>query len=294
MIRSSSPISPSDVTSHYDECDALYRAVWGTDLHHGLWERGDETVGQAIARMRETVFERAEIASGDRVCDVGCGYGNAAIELAQERKARVTGISLSSTQIEWACRRVAESGEKSDRLRFVTGDWIGNGFADESFDVVISIECYSHVEEKQVFFEEIARVLGSGGRMAMTAWIVGREPREWERKWILEPMCRAARFPGIVRAGELREALELNGLKCGTFELLGPRVRYTWRRMAFRFLRTAITNPGSLFVSMSSVGVGASLAAAGIRALYGFETGLLDYAVVGARKDAIRSSIFPE
>jgi tocopherol O-methyltransferase len=43
MISSSSPVTLRDIGDHYDELDHYYREIWGEHVHHGLWERGDET-----------------------------------------------------------------------------------------------------------------------------------------------------------------------------------------------------------------------------------------------------------
>src|SRR5688572_7464291 len=83
------------VASHYDELDPSCRSLWGRDVHPGLWETGRESPEEAVLSMSHRVAERARIAAGQRVCDVGCGYGGTSRLLAQDYGARVTGVTVS-------------------------------------------------------------------------------------------------------------------------------------------------------------------------------------------------------
>src|SRR5690606_41389965 len=72
-----------------------------------------EAPGAAVRRLVELVAERARIGAGAAVCDVGCGYGGTARQLAAERDARVTGWTLSAAQHDFAVRH---QDRKSTRL----------------------------------------------------------------------------------------------------------------------------------------------------------------------------------
>src|SRR6188508_1375134 len=75
MIRSSRPIPLKAVANHYDELDRIYREVWGEHVHHGLWRTGRESPSEAVEALTALVAEQAGIRPGDRVCDIGSGYG---------------------------------------------------------------------------------------------------------------------------------------------------------------------------------------------------------------------------
>ena len=66
------------VAAHYDELDDLYRALWGTHLHHGYWLSETESPEHAVINLTRIVSAYAAMKPGDRVCDLGCGYGAAA------------------------------------------------------------------------------------------------------------------------------------------------------------------------------------------------------------------------
>ena len=91
----------------------IYREIWGEHVHHGLWERGDETALRSRPQSDpECGAERGEITAGKRVCDVGCGYGGTARVLETEFGAIVSAITLSSAQY---CHAVAQRGDARTR-----------------------------------------------------------------------------------------------------------------------------------------------------------------------------------
>src|SRR5436190_12921001 len=94
-------ILKSDIRSHYDVATLFYWLLWGRHLHHGLWD-GDESAPQAQQQLTETVARLVGIEQGERVLDVGCGMGGSSIHLARAHGCRVTGITLSPVQRQWA------------------------------------------------------------------------------------------------------------------------------------------------------------------------------------------------
>lgn len=270
-------MGPAEVSRHYDELDGFYRELWGEDVHHGLWRRGDEDTTEATGNLTRFVAERVGLGLGERVCDVGCGYGGPAHVFAERYGARVYGITLSRRQAERAGRRdgvaqgrsntvvrsskpavaepststVAEpstprgEGKAGPRLRpfFVVGDWLDNPFPDGCFDVVVAIESASHMADKARFLSECRRVLAPGGRLAVAAWLAAEEPRSWQRRRLLEPICAEGRLPGLATAAEYGGWMADAGFEVMSFDDLSTDVRRTWsvcvRRLAARLIRDA-------------------------------------------------------
>ncbi|MGH7871013.1 MAG: SAM-dependent methyltransferase, partial [Candidatus Binatia bacterium] len=111
------------VAAHYDDLDELYRSLWGTSVHHGYWITGKESVEEAILQLTHLVARQAALKCGDRVCDLGCGYGAAALVWLRDYGARVTGVTISEKQYRYAA---AATGGAVD-LQFVLGDASENG-----------------------------------------------------------------------------------------------------------------------------------------------------------------------
>ena len=87
------------VAAHYDDLDLFYRTIWGTHVHHGYWKTGKENREEAVLKLTRLVAEQVGIQAGDRVCDMGCGYGATAMVLAREYKAKVTALTVSQKTI---------------------------------------------------------------------------------------------------------------------------------------------------------------------------------------------------
>src|SRR5262245_15738791 len=102
MIKPCRPLPAGVVADHYQELDRLYREVWGEHVHHGLWRTGAETPLQAVEQLVEFVAEAAGIRRGDRVCDIGSGYGASARYVARKFDAAVTALTIVPAQHAFA------------------------------------------------------------------------------------------------------------------------------------------------------------------------------------------------
>ncbi len=212
------------VASHYDELDPYYRSLWGQHVHHGLWETGRESPEAAVLAMSRRVAERARITAGQRVCDVGCGYGGTAHLLAQDYGAQVTGVTVSRCQYEGALA----DGDGGNNPHFVLQDWMANEFASESFDAVIAIESTEHLPDVAHGVREMARVLAPGGRLVICAWMAGADPEPWETRHLLEPICREGCLVGMGNEADYRGWLAAAGLSLESAEDVSDKVRRTW------------------------------------------------------------------
>ena len=231
MISSRTEITGDAVALHYDELDHFYRDVWGDHVHHGLWRRGDETREEAVLQLADTVAGKAAIATGTRVCDIGCGYGATAHLLAQ-RGAEVTGMTISPAQYAIAAQRQSSSAS----LTFICGDWLRNDLAAESFDAAIAIESSEHMPDKAAFFAQAARILRQNGRLVICAWLSAEHPTEIARRWLLEPICREGRMPHLGSQSDYEVLAEAAGFRCEAFEDVTRFVERTWPMIVRRLL----------------------------------------------------------
>src|SRR5207237_1584583 len=106
-------------------------------------------------RLIDRLATAAELKSGDRVLDVGCGMGGSTIELASRYGCDVTGVTLSPVQRAWARLSAAWSGV-GRRVRFRCADAEQVRFPAASFDVVWNVECSEHFFDKPAFFQRAA------------------------------------------------------------------------------------------------------------------------------------------
>jgi tocopherol O-methyltransferase len=282
MITSTAELRPAAVAAHYDDLDRFYREIWGEHVHHGLWRSGRESPEVAVQQLIVRVAERAEITRGDRVCDVGCGYGGTARVLASTYGALVTGVTISPAQLAYA-RRVDPAAANPT---YLLGDWCANELPAGAFDAVIAIESSEHMADKQAFFAEAERVLRPGGRFVVAAWLARPQARPWEVRHLLEPICREGRLPGMGTAEEYQALARAAGLKPLHYEELSRQVKRTWRICAWRTLKGLIRNPDYrrfLFREQSPDRV---FALTLVRILLAYQTGSMQYGILKAVKPA--------
>jgi cyclopropane-fatty-acyl-phospholipid synthase len=128
------------------------------------WQGGAETLEEAQEAKLELVCTKLALEPGQRVLDVGCGWGSFAIHAASRHGVSVLGVTLSDLQAELAKRRVAEAGV-SDRVEIRVADYRELG--GEPFDAIASIGMVEHVGEERIdiYAEQLAALLKPGGRL---------------------------------------------------------------------------------------------------------------------------------
>lgn len=192
------------ISGHYDTLDAFHKDVWGMDVHHGLWEADVTDPKVASVRLTDMVIDKAEIAEGSQVVDIGCGYGETARRIVERKKAKVTAMTVSESQ-----HRVAQSlTPPGCQPEVLLQDWLENELPDNFADTIVSIECLIHIPDKAEFFRQVRRVLKPGGRAVITAWLASDSPARWQRALLLEAIVHEMFGHSM---GSAREYLELAG-----------------------------------------------------------------------------------
>lgn len=230
MIFPNEAQSHEKVALHYNSLDPWYRKLWGEHLHHGFWKSGKESSSEAVEQLVELVAETAQLKEGEKVCDIGCGYGATARFLAERWKADVTGFSLSEKQLAYA-------RSKGSSVHYQLCDWLKNDLPSASFDLAVSIESSEHMVNKEKFFSEAHRVLKPGGRLVVCAWLSKEKPKPWEIRHFLEPICREGRLPSIGSVNDYLELMRGVGFQDTRYQDLTSQVKKTWTLCAWRMMK---------------------------------------------------------
>ncbi|MEZ4334050.1 MAG: cyclopropane-fatty-acyl-phospholipid synthase family protein [Myxococcota bacterium] len=148
---------------HYEVPAAFYEQVLGPHRKYScaLWPAGTTDLAAAEARMLELVAERAALADGQRVLELGCGWGSFALWCAARfPRSRIVGVSNSKSQAEFIRQQADRAGLSN--LTIETAD-VNVYEADRRFDRVVSIEMFEHVRNHGPLLARIARWLDRDG-----------------------------------------------------------------------------------------------------------------------------------
>jgi len=136
--------------------------------------RGEGFLSPGGADETRRVLDRVDIA-GKEVLEVGCGLGGCCLIIAGERGAkRVHGLDVEPIVIERALVLAAQAGLQ-DRVSFQNVEPGPLPVAPGSFDVIFSKDAFCHIEDKEMLYSELFRVLRPGGCIAVGDWMVSGE-----------------------------------------------------------------------------------------------------------------------
>lgn len=274
------------IQQFYDASSGLWEQVWGEHMHHGYYGAdGQEKKDRRIAQidMIEELLGWAGVQQAEQILDVGCGIGGSSLYLAQKFNASATGITLSPVQASRATERarVALISQKTD---FQVADALNMPFAEDSFDLVWSLESGEHMPDKKKFLQECYRVLKPGGTFIMATWchrpLSGTQGQltDEERRHLAE-IYRVYALPYVISLPEY-EAIAHN--------LAFQNIRTAdWSQAAAPFWDIVIDsalNPSSIFGLLRS-GWGTIQAALSLGLMSrGYQRGLIRFGLLCAMK----------
>jgi len=208
------------IASFYDSSSGVWERVWGEHMHHGYYGpegREPKDHQQAQVDMVDESLAWAgvnEAPPTGAFLDVGCGIGGSSRHIARKYGKGVTGTGITLSPVQAARAQALSDAQGFDgRLQFQVADALAMPFADDSFDLVWSMESGEHMPDKRQFVAELSRVCKPGGRVLVVAWC-HRDLREGEtalspreerllgrinRAYYLPRWCSAADYVSLMR-----------------------------------------------------------------------------------------------
>ena len=231
--------SRRNIAHHYDLGNEFYR-LWldETMTYSGaLFEDpsacGDVPLESAQRRKWDRLLELLQPSRTDHLLEIGCGWGGFAMHAVRESGCRVTGVTLSREQHEWAGHRIAEEG-LSDRVDIRLQDYRD---VPDTFTSAVSIEMFEAVGERwwPVFFARLGDMLRRGGRAAIQTITIDESTFEHYRAnpdFIQRYIFPGGMLPSLER---FRLAATDAGLAMGEPHLFGACYATTLERWARSF-----------------------------------------------------------
>jgi cyclopropane-fatty-acyl-phospholipid synthase len=237
LNRNSRTNSRKNIHAHYDLGNPFYR-LWldETMNYSSAWFEGADTSMESAqhAKVRRAL-RLAGVQPGDRVLEIGCGWGALAEKATTEFDASVVGVTLSTEQLDFANQRMQKIG-RADRADLRLQDY--RDITDAPFDAICSIEMVEAVGRAYwpTYFQTVARLLKPGGRACIQSIVIA--DAHFERYIKGTDFIQQYIFPGgcLPCPREFRAQAALAGLEVVDEFAFGPdygRTLSIWRE---RFL----------------------------------------------------------
>jgi len=150
---------------HYEVPPAFFENVLGKHLKYssGYWPDGVNSLDESEESMLELSFERAQLADGDSILELGCGWGSLTCYMASKLpNSKITAVSNSKDQKEHILNRCKNQG--LDNIEVITADM--NDFETENkYDRVVSIEMFEHMRNYKKLLSKISSWLNDDGKL---------------------------------------------------------------------------------------------------------------------------------
>lgn len=221
------------ISHHYDVGNDFYELVLGPSMVYSCayWEapEPDGTLERAQRDKLDLVCRKLALRPGQRLLDVGCGWGSMAVHAAREYGVSVVGVTLSHEQAAYARKRVAEEG-LTDRIEIRVQDY--RDVDDGPYDAISSIGMAEHVgaERYLEYAEDLLKLLRPGGRLLNHQ--IARRPHRDESAYTLDGFIDAYVFPDgeLAPLGTTVTQLERAGFEVRDVESIREHYALTLRR----------------------------------------------------------------
>ncbi|NTX01875.1 class I SAM-dependent methyltransferase [Myxococcus sp. CA051A] len=136
-------------------------------MNMGFWKDAPATLDEAARALVRLVAQTARLGPGDRLLDVGCGFGDQDLLWMEEfGPARIDAVNISESQLKVVQGRVLERG-LGERINLWAASATELPFEDGTFDKVVCVEAAHHFNTREAFFRQAFRVLKPGGRVVL-------------------------------------------------------------------------------------------------------------------------------
>jgi cyclopropane-fatty-acyl-phospholipid synthase len=232
MQRNNFARARKNVAHHYDLDGGLYDLFLDSDKQYScaFYENEGDSLDTAQLNKRRRITAKLDLKPGQRVLDIGCGWGGLGLHMAQSARVDVTGVTLSEAQLAIAQDRVQRQ-ELGERVRFKLEDYRNT---QGPFERIVSVGMFEHVgvAHYDEYFRRIAALLTDDG-VALVHSIGRADGPGVTNPWIAKYIFPGGYTPAL---SEVMPAIERSGLMVTDVEILRLHYAHTLAEWRKRFL----------------------------------------------------------
>lgn len=221
--------SKENIVAHYDEGNDFFRAMLGPSMTYSCAVFGDPEEGLEAAQERklEMIANKTGIRRGERLLDIGCGFGSFALHAVRTRDCLVDACTLSPGQAAWARQWVVDEGLE-EAISLLESDYRTLPARGRRYGGIASIGMYEHVGRRHQgeFWRIAASLLEPGGRIALQT-IVRTSSQPGPVSWIQKHVFPGGYLPALPEI--CAEVTATASLRVVHAEEIGPHYATTLR-----------------------------------------------------------------
>ena len=247
-------LSKKNVAHHYDLSNEFFAMFLDRDMNYSCayYKTDDQDLEKAQQQKKQRLLNKLMVSSGQKILDIGCGWGGLALTIGAIKNTEVHGITLSEKQYDYAVKRGQTENEQAN-VHFHLQDYRK---INEMFDRIISVGMLEHIGWRLLpaYFDKIAQSLSPQGVAVVhtigyptcTAKNLYSKQNTWIQKYI---------FPGgyLPHLPELLDAISSAGLVVSDIEVLSLHYAETlkaWRKNIYKNQKEIISMYDERFFRM--------------------------------------------
>jgi len=244
-------VESSEVRKHYDLGNEFYRLWLDRSMTYScaFFSKKENSLEEAQEEKRRIIYEKLRLKDGDKLLDIGCGWGSIILEAPKLYNVESVGITVSKNQYDYVLSKIEEEGLKG-RVRVYLMHYEELPKLGESFNKVVSVGMFEHVGKgrHRKFFEVVDKVMDEGGLFLLHT--IGKILPGSQSRWIRKYIFPGGYIPALTEILESTKGLNFNLIDIDDWRLHYYYTLREWRRRFHQNKEWVIKTYGDNFFRM--------------------------------------------